>query len=387
MSVQPRLEYRQFEVWVEVEGAELPCYAVDKDRANGKISCFIESQEGKSFSIHVRKTQRRYGCRVLYRLDGNHVASTFFTPLENHTAKLAYIRTSSETKFPFLFSPIKTTGESLETIFPSSLCFVHFLLQDDNASLDEALLAEQAQSVYQIEVEICHVVNIKRYPKRSLNRTSKSRTNKGAVPEVRAVHESSEKAKQKMHQISYGDQRRIASKGCYVKCDFREVIGVFTFFYRPRHIMEYLQCFRTHQNLAPKEVETRHIQAALPAVEMAAHSSESNKADNSIRHSPFDKIGEPDKPGLHDQSGNAPVEESKQEVAAVKAEDNKDDIDVSSEDETVKALLSAVEKIREMKRKKKRVDMRAKKRAKFEVEAPSFFKPGEAHDVVDLTSD
>ena len=104
-------------------------------------------------------------------------------------------------------------------------------------------------------------------------------------------------------------------------------------------MMECLECFRTHQNLAPKDVETRRIEGALPAVEMAAHSSESNKADNSMPNSSSDRVGEPDMPALHGQSGNTPVGKTKPEVAAVKAENNKDDIDVSSEDETVKALL------------------------------------------------
>ncbi|KAF8910514.1 hypothetical protein CPB84DRAFT_1763855 [Gymnopilus junonius] len=356
--------------------------------------CFIESQEGKNFSVHFKTKGTDYATLATLSLDGKVIRSKCNLRREGHSTKFSHINTSKTTKRPFMFATIKTT--------------------DDEVYLDAALLSKSAANLYEISVTVRRIIHVMAKKRSDTNCDSEEH-----VPEIHQMHESFNKANaEQMHQVAYGKKEARNVKdttGTYFTYDRREVIGQFIFKYRPRHILNLLHCFRVHQ-ASTTQLEARQpapiareilmsestIQAESEVAPIGVLAEEISgppqgsiivDSESRLEELPLEveDLDPDDIPGLKRnnpaQSSNMVVQEDVPETK-VKSEELKD-IDLSSDDEDVKVLMAAVNKLREAKRKKKAALGNVKKRIKREISSgePIFFKPGEAREVVDLTSD
>ncbi|KAH7929708.1 hypothetical protein BV22DRAFT_105247 [Leucogyrophana mollusca] len=96
------LTHRGFSAWIVSEGATLPVYLVATDPKAHRVSCWIPSEAGKTFSVHWSDAGSQVHSCTFITLDGFVVPGRFL--FGEGTASREGVRTGNSTERPFVFA-------------------------------------------------------------------------------------------------------------------------------------------------------------------------------------------------------------------------------------------------------------------------------------------
>ncbi|KDR68609.1 hypothetical protein GALMADRAFT_256894 [Galerina marginata CBS 339.88] len=328
-----RLEYKKFAAWIEVDGKELACYALDTNKKDNHISCWIASEEGKNFAIYLRKLETKVDCQISAKLDGMKLGNYNCKKEEIETLLYDSIRTSSTTKLLFMFAPLQTTD-------------------DDNYADLSNLLSESAKELGEISVKIQRITRFRTV--QGIDKESGDVEPRYHVPELLKVHESSKKAAIMPHQIVFGkEQHRIASEMPDETCSVREILATFVFRYRPLDVLRSCGIVLSQPTQPSMEVPRRE-----PSL-IEGSSTETPQAGVQVRHEDPDDIRLPEALQPLENStvsscAISPPDLENQAEVTPKQEEDKPVISDDDDDDETKALMlrSNEEEMRNAKRRK-----------------------------------
>uniref|UniRef100_A0A8H7Y0Q6 DUF7918 domain-containing protein n=1 Tax=Psilocybe cubensis TaxID=181762 RepID=A0A8H7Y0Q6_PSICU len=400
------LEFKNLRAFVDVDGKPLSCHAVCVDRKARDVSCWIASEVPKRFTVNLMKEETPYPVRVDAILDGRPMKHRLARKHEVDMITFDSIRTSANTKRPFVFSPLELTDDE-----------------------DPEFSSHNFNHIGEIKLEVHRVTHIKRHRRRITEPKSKNkpkpkkkkknddsdsddydcgchaeltpspesseydseydlefeedvetRENYPDVPEVEVVHEKSREAQTVPHQIAYGEDQY---KPCYrdnsewttyrVYTDLKELVASFTFRYRPLDVLV-SNCI-VRQNPVPcvtpkitspdKPAGTplRPMREASVQVRVEENEEDINNALAGLSRPPVTPdLGLP----ITNQVGS--FEEELKPGATLSYDDNDDDEICNAFDERIKTLMAKVEQLRAEKRKRREEIQGPKKRVKMEPE-------------------
>ncbi|KAI0754342.1 hypothetical protein C8Q80DRAFT_362623 [Daedaleopsis nitida] len=177
------MRHNQCEAWITCEGLRLPEFPSDSqhgegvegdcDGAKATATCFVPSQAGKAFSVHLQTTGTSSANVCKLYMDGSRVDK--YT-ISSKAREIEAVRTGPTTKQPFLFSELVTTED------------------------DDALHRTGHHELGTIKVSFWTVEYIKA--------ANPGRYHYPPLDELRsaqAVHEQSKKAANGAHRVTLGD--------------------------------------------------------------------------------------------------------------------------------------------------------------------------------------
>ncbi|KAA1469445.1 hypothetical protein DENSPDRAFT_604044 [Dentipellis sp. KUC8613] len=98
------LNHRGFDAWITSDGTELPEYEVAVDEEKHKVTCWIASEQGKTFVVNWRDTGTKIDSAAYISLDGFKVAGYFLFG-EGATCRTG-VRTGPSAERPFTFADV-----------------------------------------------------------------------------------------------------------------------------------------------------------------------------------------------------------------------------------------------------------------------------------------
>ncbi|KAF5375828.1 hypothetical protein D9757_011183 [Collybiopsis confluens] len=105
------LFYGEFGAWVTVDGKTLDEFGLDTDIPQRKVSCYIASEEGKSFQVHWYDKEVESATRGRVSIDGRSMGGKIIhSKIDNSVTKRGF-RTSAKKRMPFIFSKIQLTDK------------------------------------------------------------------------------------------------------------------------------------------------------------------------------------------------------------------------------------------------------------------------------------
>ncbi|KAL1948508.1 hypothetical protein VTO73DRAFT_12583 [Trametes versicolor] len=194
------LELNGYSAHVNCDGKELETYDVRMEDER-TISCWIPSEEGKTFIVHWGDDSSSTTMRVDIFMDGRKVEV-----LAHENKKTEYCRGAIETSDslrPFLFAPL--------------------VLTDDDALLH----SDVSGDIGTIHVEMRRV---QRYTKNKTNFRGRH------VPEIGSVHERSKKAG--VHAVALGQPQEVTVESWTARGVDKEPFATFKFRYRPLELLQ-----------------------------------------------------------------------------------------------------------------------------------------------------
>ncbi|KAF5327722.1 hypothetical protein D9619_003980 [Psilocybe cf. subviscida] len=187
------LELKNFHAWIEVDGNKLDCYAIDiPNKRVREASCWIASEENKTFSVKLDKTQlMKSHYRVSLSLDGTQTDARLIRKTANYTAIFSGLHTDDSFRH-FKFAPLNVT--------------------DEEEYRDTVMLRPEAPKIGEITLRVHRVTGLKttkhkkgEKPKSGGEELNEENSDEESVPQPQKVHESSVKATLVPHQVSLGD--------------------------------------------------------------------------------------------------------------------------------------------------------------------------------------
>ncbi|KAH0583727.1 hypothetical protein H2248_009334 [Termitomyces sp. 'cryptogamus'] len=112
------LTHRGFSAWIVVDGKPLPEYLIAVDSNKNCVSCWIPSEEGKSFSVYWQDHGGQVDTCSFITLDGLVVPGRFLFGCG--TASRQGVRTSLSTERPFVFQKVDQAVENISALEGSS---------------------------------------------------------------------------------------------------------------------------------------------------------------------------------------------------------------------------------------------------------------------------
>jgi hypothetical protein len=106
------LSLRGFSAWIVVDGLPVPEYLTAVNTKQNQVSCWIPSEEGKTFSVHWSDAGGKVDTMGFISLDGVVVPGRFL--LGSGTTYRSGVRTSKTTEAPFVFKKIQDSKDGLE---------------------------------------------------------------------------------------------------------------------------------------------------------------------------------------------------------------------------------------------------------------------------------
>ncbi|KAJ7592549.1 hypothetical protein C8J56DRAFT_822455 [Mycena floridula] len=186
--------FQEFDVWVEIEGKRCQEYGLEiTDKEVPVVACWIPSEIGKAFTVHIRDNVRSSPTRGYISVDGVRTGGKVLHANEK-TAVHRGFRTSPHTVQPFLFTRVDLTDD------------------------DNQLHRNIPQAFGQIEVSLDRIVvtGRKQYPTKS-------------VPAEYKVHERAKKAI--VQQVGFGESVMTKTTGS-LSVKITKKIAQFVFKYR-----------------------------------------------------------------------------------------------------------------------------------------------------------
>ncbi|KAH7913756.1 hypothetical protein BJ138DRAFT_1058502 [Hygrophoropsis aurantiaca] len=104
------LTHRGFSAWIVSEGKTLPVYLVATDASAHRVSCWIPSEAGKTFSVHWSDAGSKVHSCTFITLDGFVVPGRFL--FGEGSASREGVRTGLTTERPFVFAQHHDEGSS-----------------------------------------------------------------------------------------------------------------------------------------------------------------------------------------------------------------------------------------------------------------------------------
>ncbi|KAF8228487.1 hypothetical protein L208DRAFT_243632 [Tricholoma matsutake] len=104
------LTHRGFSAWIVADGETLPEYLVAVDNVADKVSCWIPSTEGQTFTVFWKDHGGKVDTCAFITLDGFVVPGRFL--FGEGVASREGVRTSKTTERPFMFQNVDETEES-----------------------------------------------------------------------------------------------------------------------------------------------------------------------------------------------------------------------------------------------------------------------------------
>ncbi|KAF5326670.1 hypothetical protein D9619_004000 [Psilocybe cf. subviscida] len=426
-----------FEAWIGVDGRKLECHAVDIDRYAKETSCWVASEEDKTFSVFLRIDDPKYHCHAKLTLDGK-MSSTYLHKRERQTPlEFRDLSTSKSTRRAFKFAPLDVTGAT-DTFFNIFILRVSDRGADDPQCM-EAGLQDASARIGEVKLEIRRISGLK-YITQQASSIEHGDSDAESIPNGVKVHESSLKASLVPHQISLGEKIQVVSKAGHKKHIYtkKEVVATFVFRYRPLRVL--VDAGIVHHNVVPSSgiISDRHANDApepgtsrtgisQPSLERSSSpppgptqttnhdpgarnalaengaADEDSDSDIYVRSDIESQIAanalSPRPLGMGTDGGsgvnselkrnpinNASVEYHKggaSESIKDETDDDKKEVDLLSEpDDQERELMAQLEKYRAQKRKGREDVAASRKKIKAEPDQKFYFTPGE---VIDLT--
>ncbi|KAJ8586104.1 hypothetical protein M405DRAFT_744160 [Rhizopogon salebrosus TDB-379] len=103
------LTHRGFSAWIVSEGQQIHEYLVAVDKKANRVSCWIPSEAGKTFSIHWKDAGTNVHSCTFITLDGFVVPGRFL--FGEGSASRDGIRTGPSTERPFVFAQSQNSGD------------------------------------------------------------------------------------------------------------------------------------------------------------------------------------------------------------------------------------------------------------------------------------
>ncbi|KAJ8092877.1 hypothetical protein PM082_023510 [Marasmius tenuissimus] len=113
--------FREFKAWIMIERVPANEFGVEASGVLGNtIACWIPSEEGKSFSIHICDNLVSKPTIIEYFIDGNRCGSTILRGQAPRSGCKHGFRVSPEHVRPFIFSRMVTTDDDDASILEAS---------------------------------------------------------------------------------------------------------------------------------------------------------------------------------------------------------------------------------------------------------------------------
>ncbi|KAJ8088526.1 hypothetical protein PM082_022599 [Marasmius tenuissimus] len=164
------LNLSKYSAWVSIDGVPTEEYGVEVSEGQNKVTCWIPSEEGKTFQIMIKDTRHHKPVAASFYVDGTRCGRKALYGKKLETLCKSGIRVSTFNVRPFTFSRMKTTDE-------------------------DSLECSASSDIGEIKVEV-HQATIKPSPSQTLNRPR-------TVPSQPIVHERLKKAVD--HQTTFGE--------------------------------------------------------------------------------------------------------------------------------------------------------------------------------------
>lgn len=106
------LDFRSYKVSIRVDEQDLPVYQPEYDEDTRTATCWIASEQGRSYSIFFEQA-KSFNCSTSARayLDGSKTdVKRLFGREYGHSARIKGIRVSPTELCPFQFASLETTG-------------------------------------------------------------------------------------------------------------------------------------------------------------------------------------------------------------------------------------------------------------------------------------
>ncbi|KIM40672.1 hypothetical protein M413DRAFT_412778 [Hebeloma cylindrosporum] len=326
-----RLEFQKFAAFIKVDGQELECHALSVDEEQKHVSCWIASEVGKNFSLHLEKSRDSdLVCAAYLSMDGTPIRQSVLLA-QQYEILWDYMKITETTGRHFSFSPLNVTDEDM----------------DVNAAVSGS---ELMQNIGLIGVKIYSAV------KRNVPEIKKATGRKEhpvlRIPEVRAKGKI-------LHQVGFGEETEIKElvneiqKKFITLFDAKELLMQFTFRYRPLTVLQRAGIAPRDPTPPPSAFERIDTPTPIPRSPSVAASTQSRSIKRRLS------------------------------TVDVKAEEDEVQPELVDDDDEYarreKALLAELEKLRSDRAVKKEINLPRKKVKK---EHRPFFAPGE---VIDLT--
>ncbi|TBU34227.1 hypothetical protein BD311DRAFT_747369 [Dichomitus squalens] len=322
-----------YTVWISCDGKSLPEYKTErKGEDRNTITCYIPSETGETFSIEWRDYVNQSHLRFVTKVDGRAVGGNRCRP--GGKGLRWGVRTSTTTRQPFQFAPLRTTDDE-----------EHMYALASHAALGE------------IEVSVIRI----RAEYRSVPHTM------GKFRPVEAVHERSKKAG--VHCVSLGANRQVPlsrTQTSSTPLNPREgPVAKFVFRYRPKALLQ-------AQGIIPIPLPAADRKPALPdrklkrrpssdgegygdaqpahRAKRARHIHNIDEEDVKPRIFKIDLSDEEDvKPDIvkDELSDNDEEEEEVAEAVIGKDEPSEDEKEEDEEEEDLEVLQSQIQQLQE----------------------------------------
>ncbi|RDB28684.1 hypothetical protein Hypma_014843 [Hypsizygus marmoreus] len=106
------MKLADFEAHINVDGVALPEYSCQTDKDGEKVSCWIPSEAGKSFTVSWKTlVGKPYEISGKVNIDGNSLGGRIQYPNATMTVEHTGASISSTTERPFIFSSLNTTDD------------------------------------------------------------------------------------------------------------------------------------------------------------------------------------------------------------------------------------------------------------------------------------
>ncbi|KAK1226656.1 hypothetical protein PQX77_010368 [Marasmius sp. AFHP31] len=104
--------FREFKAWITIEGVPVIELSAEASGVLGNtITCWIPSEEGKSFSIHIRDNLVSKPTIIEYFIDGNRCGGAIIRGQAPRSGFIDGFRVNPEHVRPFMFSRVVTTDD------------------------------------------------------------------------------------------------------------------------------------------------------------------------------------------------------------------------------------------------------------------------------------
>ncbi|KAF8998436.1 hypothetical protein BDZ89DRAFT_1122177 [Hymenopellis radicata] len=172
------VKHKSISTWINVDGEALAEYGEEVVHAEDKVVCWIPSEAGKEFSVHVRHENSTVQTATYVYVDGNFLKGLIMDP---------WSRTPKDT--------VSIHGMPTSAMTERNLMFAGLQLSDDDGLLGAAVSAELGE----IKIEHWHVMVGERVAYRT-----------NTYAETGPIHERSKKAVS--HRAQLGPQKVVATQ-------------------------------------------------------------------------------------------------------------------------------------------------------------------------------
>ncbi|TFK35790.1 hypothetical protein BDQ12DRAFT_687554 [Crucibulum laeve] len=277
------LDYNGFSAWVTVDDAELPIYGVEVDHHQNRVSAWIPSEAGKSFTVHWKDNNLTSHSAGYVSVDGVNCGGRVLYRHGTGETTQRGVYTSATTLRPFMFSSLNLT--------------------DDDSYLGSA----SSENIGEILLEISWI-----------EPGQKSVLAGTKVPEAEKVHERSKKAT--AHRVGFGAEKYEAPQHGISVTILRK-IATFVFKYRA---LDMLKATGIVNNAGPSNARM----ARLPDSEAPAppQAGQKRKAPEPPVKEEIDEEEEVDEEGIEEE-----LKALQARMDAVKAKKNRGGKRIKSE--------------------------------------------------------